>query len=148
MRPALVVVVPIVLDDNAGLGEGPYLLSVKAFVPEASVEGLYEAVLPGTSGFYVDRLDLLFGQPALEFSGYKFRAIVGSYVLGSAVELHGAFNEVNHILGFKGAVCTQDVTFTGIFIEHRKHADRSSSSRGVSDKVPRPDVVLMVRLRR
>ena len=40
MRPEGVVFPAVVLDDHAGFGEGPELLTVKAFVTEASVEAL------------------------------------------------------------------------------------------------------------
>ena len=72
-----------VLDDDPSLGEGPELLPVQAFVPEAPVERLDEAVLPGTGRLDVDRLDLLLGQPPLEFFGDKLRTVVRADELGA-----------------------------------------------------------------
>ena len=57
MRPEGVVFPAVVLDDHAGFGERPELLTVEAFVTEASVEALHIAVLPRAAGFDVDRLD-------------------------------------------------------------------------------------------
>ena len=50
VRPLLVVLVSVVLDDDAGLGQGPELLAIEALIPEATVEGLDEAVLPQAGG--------------------------------------------------------------------------------------------------
>ena len=46
VRPLGVVVLAEVFDDDTGLGEGPELLAIEAFVAEASVERLPWAVLP------------------------------------------------------------------------------------------------------
>jgi len=55
-----------VFDHDAGLGQGPKLLAVEAFVTEAGVERFDKAVLPRARRSDADGLDLGFGQPALE----------------------------------------------------------------------------------
>ena len=49
--PDGVVVFPPLFDDDLSLFEGIEDLPVKQFVPEASIEGLAVAVLPGRAGF-------------------------------------------------------------------------------------------------
>ena len=46
MRPALVVVLAPVADQDPGFGEARELLAVEQFVSDAGVEGLHERVLP------------------------------------------------------------------------------------------------------
>ena len=48
MRPLGVVVLAEIFDDDTGLGQRPELLAVQAFFAEAAVDGLHEAVMPGT----------------------------------------------------------------------------------------------------
>ena len=86
MRPLLVVLGSEVFDDDASLGQGPELLAVEALVAEAAVEGFHEAVLSGASRLDVDGLDLVVGQPPLEFGGDKLRAVVGADVLRGPVQ--------------------------------------------------------------
>jgi hypothetical protein len=63
MRPYIVVLPSPVFDYNSRLGQSPKLLSVKAFLSEASVEALHISVLPRASWLYIERLDLLLGKP-------------------------------------------------------------------------------------
>ena len=92
MRSLLVVLVAVVLDDDPGLRQGPELFAVQAFVPEATVEGLDEAILPRAAGLDVDRPDLGCGQPLLELLGDKLRSIVGTDVLRRPVLPDGALH--------------------------------------------------------
>ena len=57
--PHGVVLDPEVLDDDAGLGEGPELFAVEALIAEAGVERFHEAILPRTGWGDVDRLNIL-----------------------------------------------------------------------------------------
>jgi hypothetical protein len=63
MGPYIVVLPSPVFDHNWRLGQSPKLLSVKAFLSEASVEALHVSVLPRASRFYVECLDPLLGKP-------------------------------------------------------------------------------------
>lgn len=78
MRPEGVVFPAEVLDDHAGFGERPELLTVEAFVPEASVEALHVAVLPRAAGFDVDRLDPILRDPLLDRLGDELAPVVAS----------------------------------------------------------------------
>jgi hypothetical protein len=82
VRPVIVVLAPVVLNDDAGFGQGPELLPLEALVAQASTETLDEAVLPRTAGLDIDRLDLIGGQPLLDFLGDKLGAIVTSQLSG------------------------------------------------------------------
>ena len=61
VRPLGVVIEPEVLDDDTGLGQGPKLLAVKAFVAQAGVVRLDKVVLPRARQGDVDGSDFLFG---------------------------------------------------------------------------------------
>lgn len=45
--PQVIVAVPEVFNDDAGVGRCPELLAVEALVPESAVEAFHKAVLPG-----------------------------------------------------------------------------------------------------
>ena len=76
VRPVMVVLAAVVLHDYAGFGQRPELLPVEALVAQASMETLDEAILPRTAGLDIDRLDLVGGQPSLDFLGDKLGTIV------------------------------------------------------------------------
>lgn len=78
MEPGRVVVLAEGFNDHPGLGQGPALLPVEAFVAGATVEAFDEAVIPGTGRGDVDGLDVLLCQSALEVMGDKLRAVVGT----------------------------------------------------------------------
>ena len=78
MWPLSVVFEAEVFDHDAGLGQGPKPLAVEAFVAEAGVERFDKAVLPRARRRDGEGLDVLRGQPALEFLGDELRAVVGA----------------------------------------------------------------------
>lgn len=57
MRPLDVVVLAVVLDDNAGLDGGPAPLAIEAFVAEAGVEQFHKAAPPRSRRYDVDGLN-------------------------------------------------------------------------------------------
>jgi hypothetical protein len=71
VRSVMVVITPEVLNDNPSLDQGPELFPIKTPVSNAAMETLYEAVLPGTARFDVDRLDLVGCEPASDLQGYE-----------------------------------------------------------------------------
>ena len=92
MGPLGVVVLTEVFDHDPGLGEGPELLAVEAFIAEAGVERFDEAVLPRACRGDVEGLDFLLCEPALEFLGDELRSVVGADELGRAVQCDGCLN--------------------------------------------------------
>ena len=85
VRPVMVVLAAVVLNDYAGFSQRPELLPVEALVAQASMETLDEAILPRTAGLDIDRLDLIGGQPSLDFLGDKLGTIVTPQVGGRSV---------------------------------------------------------------
>ena len=77
IRPVMVVLAPIVLNDDAGFAQGPKLLPVEALVAQASMETLDEVVLPRPAGLDIDRLDLIGGLPGYQ-SPKRFAATTQS----------------------------------------------------------------------
>ncbi len=92
MGPLGVVVLTEVFDHDPGLGEGPKLLAVEAFVADAGVERFDKAVLPRACRGDVEGLDFLLCEPALELLGDKLRAVVGSDELRRPVLRNGLFH--------------------------------------------------------
>ena len=101
MRPPCVVVDAEVLDDDAGLCQGPQLLAIEALIPEAAVERFHEPVLLRAGRFDVDRPDFLIRQPLLEFLGDELRAVVGADIFRSAVLLDGFLDQPDHVPGLE-----------------------------------------------
>jgi hypothetical protein len=104
VRPMMVVLAAVVLDDHSGFGQSPKLLAVEALVPEASMEALDEAVLPGAARLDVDRLDRVGRQPALDLLGDKLRTVVAAQVGRSSVFRDGPFHPFKHVSAFKRPV--------------------------------------------
>jgi len=148
VRAHEIVFIPKVLDDHTGLGERPELLPVEALVAEAAVEGFDEAILPRAARIDVDGLDLVLGQPALEFLGNKLRAVVGADVFGGAVQGDGAADQLNDIGRSQCPVGPKHVALPGVLVEDREHPDGAAPYGCVGDKVPGPHVVAVGRLGR
>ncbi len=77
VRPVGVVVLPPVLDDDAGLGQAGEQLKVEQLVAHAGVEGLHERVVPGGA-----RIDVAGGRvgrraPVDQRVGGHLRAVIG-----------------------------------------------------------------------
>ena len=126
VRPPVVVPAAVVLDDYAGFAERPKLLLVEALVPEPAVEGFDEAVLPGAAGLYIDRLDVIIGQPALEFLGDKLRAVVRADELGRSVELDRLLHQIDDIARLQSPIRAEHMALPRVLVEDRQHPDRSA----------------------
>ena len=148
MRPRGVVVLAEVFDDDTGLGQGPELLAVQAFVAEAGVERFHKAVLPRARRGDVDGLDFLLCSLALEFLGDELRAVVGPDELGGAMLRDRGLHELDHVGRTDLAFRPQPMHFLGVLIEHGEHAQGTAMHRGVGNKVLGPYMTSMVRLRR
>src|SRR6478609_5247925 len=121
VRPVLVVLAAVVLNDYAGFGQRPELLPVEALVAQASMEALDEAILPRTAGLDIDRLDLIGGQPSLDFLGDKLGTIVTPQVGGRSVLGDGPPDPFEHIAALESTVGPQHMTLTGVFVQDRQH---------------------------
>lgn len=112
------------------------------------MKALDEPILPGAGRFDVDRLDLVLGQPALDFFGNELGAIVAAQVLWSAMFGDGLAHPFEHIGTFQGAVGPQHVALAGVLIQNGQHPQGSAPRRRIRDEVPGPDMSTMLRLRR
>jgi len=97
VRSKFVVLTPVVLNHHSGFGKRPELFPVQALVAEASVEALYEPVLPGASRLDVDGLDSLLGQPSLHDLGDKLAPVVAAQVFRCAVLLDRFVQPFQHV---------------------------------------------------
>jgi len=146
MRPEGVVFPAVVLDDHAGFGERPELLTVEAFVTEASVEALHIAVLPRAAGFDVDRLDPVLGEPLLHRLGDELAPVVASQEGWCSMLLDRPTHPLQNITALEGSICSKHMAFAGVFIKDREHPQGSSSGGSVTDKIPGPDMPLVLGL--
>ena len=121
MRPEGVVFPAVVLDDHAGFGERPELLTVEAFVTEASVEALHIAVLPRAAGFDVDRLDPVLGEPLLHRLGDELAPVVASQEGWRSMLLDRPAHPLQNITALEGSICSKHMAFAGVFIKDREH---------------------------
>jgi len=144
MRPEGVVFPAEVLDDDACLGECPELLSVEAFVPEASMEAFYVTVLPRTAGFDVDRLDPILREPLLNRLGDELASVVASQERRGSMLLDCPAHPFQNIPALESSICPQHMAFAGVLIKDGEHPQGSSSGGSVTDEVPGPDMALVL----
>ena len=78
VRPDVVVLLSILLDDDDGFAPRRKPLHVEAFVAKLSIEALVQAVLPRLAWRDVGRLDALFLQPILDGLGDELGTIVAA----------------------------------------------------------------------
>jgi len=119
--PLGVVVLTEVFYHDPGLGEGPKLLAVKAFVAEAVVERFDEAVLPRARRGDLDGLNILLCETALEFLGDELRFVVGADELGSAVQRDGCLNQLYDVARTDLALRPQHMHLLSLLIKHGEH---------------------------
>ena len=112
-----------VFDPGAGLGQGPKLLAVEAFVAEAGVERFDKAVLPRARRSDVEGLDVLGSQPASEFLGDELRAVVGANELRRAVLRDGRLHQSDDVGRTDLKLGPQHMHFLAILIEDGEHAE-------------------------
>ena len=101
-----------------------------------------------TAGLDIDRLDLIGGQPLLDFLGDKLGAIVTPQVGGRSVLGDGPPDPIEHIAALESTVGPQHMTLTGVFVQDRQHAQGSASRGSIRDEVPAPDMAPVLGLRR
>src|SRR5918993_4066212 len=88
MRPSVVVVLAVLLDQNLRFNQVGERLPLEQLIPKASDERLRIGILPGGTRLDVQSLHLRERQPLLERSGYEFGAVVRpSHVLDGGSSL-------------------------------------------------------------
>ena len=88
MRSFRIVVLSPVFNNNACFAQIQEPFSIQAFIAEATVETFDVAVLPRTTQIDIQRLDLSFSEPVLDFLGDKFGPIIAADVLGESIGGH------------------------------------------------------------
>ncbi len=100
------------------------------------METLNVATLPRATWIDIQRFDLVFLQPLLDFLRDKFRAIITADVLGDAVGSHDLPQVRQHLLGSDMALYADGHALAGILVQHRQHFQRTA----FVGKTPRPSV--------
>lgn len=121
-------------------------LHAQQLVAQAPVEALHKAVLPRRARRDVQGLDT----GALQLTANRFRyelwTIVAANVLRHAANHHQVGQHIDHIRRVQLAADFQRQAFTRELIDDRQDLDAAPVRRASEDKVPRPHVVLMLRL--
>ena len=116
--------------------------AVGELLPEARVEALDDAVLPGAARIDVDGLDALLGHEALDGLGDELRAVVGADVLGPGLLAdHGLEEDADDVLLPDGGGHEAGDDALGELIDDEEDAQGASLPRAQHHEVPRPDLV-------
>ena len=99
MRSNLVVVTPVLLDDNLRIDSVSEPLHAQALIAELPVEGFVVAVLPGLAWIDVRGINVRLGEPLQNSSRYELRTVVGTQVLGAAVNADQLAQHLNDSSG-------------------------------------------------
>jgi len=110
------------------------------------MEAFYVTVLPRTPRIDVDRLDLVFTQPLLDFSGDKLRTIVTANITRSPLSDHRLFQ--HDLTCREWAFDLDGQRLASILIQQRHHFQRAPLVGPIEDKIPTPHRVAMRRLGR
>lgn len=139
----MVVLVAPVLDDDAGLGQGPELFPVQALFPEPGVEAFDITVLPGTAGIDVEGLDSLSGQPLPKMVLNKLGAIVAADVLRGSMLIDQSGHDLPDFARIDLAVDMDAPTLPGVLVQNGQHTQLAPAHGDIVDKVPGPDMIAM-----
>ena len=119
MQSFLVEVAAIVLNRPARIGQAVEQFQVQAFVPQAAVEALIDAILPRLAWFNIRRLDLLFRQPVLDRRGNELRAVVTAEILRKAMEEKQKLQDFDHLRRRDRIVHVRLIAFPRELVHHR-----------------------------
>ena len=145
MRPDRVVVLPPLLDDDAGFLQAVEDFTVQALITQLPIEGLAISVLPGAAGFDVECLCSKLCKPA----AYNLRRHLCA-IVGPDVFWHPAFkHHVGHALDDTEAVDAAGhldrQAFPGELVDQGHQSDFAPVMRLRLDKVIAPDMIAMLR---
>jgi len=110
------------------------------------METFYVTVLPRTPRVDIDRLDLVFAQPLLDFSGDKLRAIVTANITRYPLSGHRLFQHGSDLSRRELAFDLDGQRLPGILIQQRHHFQRAPLVSPIEDEIPTPHMVAMCRL--
>jgi len=116
--------------------------AVGELLPEARVEALDDAVLPGTARIDVDGLDAVGGHELLDGLGDELRAVVGPDVLGpDLLADHGLEVDAGDVLLLDGGSHVGSHDALGVLVDDEEDAQGASLPRAEHHEVPSPDLV-------
>ena len=118
----MVILPAPVFDDHACLGQGEQLLAIEAFVAQAGIEALSEAVLPRATRINVDRFNLLGCQPSPQLLLNELRSVVAADVFWRPVLGNQSCHDLAHLAGVDPAIHVDASALVGVFIDHGEHA--------------------------
>lgn len=123
MRPTPVVVSAPIFNNDFRFFHGHKHLTVQQLVPQFAVEAFAVAVLPGTAGLNVLRLNAQVRQPSLQRQGDKLRAVVRAEVVRSAVRQKQIRKHMHSLLGSDIPGHVQGKAFPAVFVDNHQHAE-------------------------
>lgn len=141
VRPDCVVVLSPGLDQDARLASGSEPFGVQALVAQAAVEALVRTVLPGLSGFDVDCLDPVLGDPLQDRQRHELGAVVAAHERRGAAFAHQPREDLDHAFRADRACNVYCQALAGELVDHRQALDLLAVGACIEHEVIRPDVV-------
>jgi len=143
--PDRVVVLAPLLDDNGSFLQAIEDLSVEQFITQFSVEGFAVAILPGATGFDIQRLRSEFCEPAAHDLGCHLRAIVRADVFRHAFGEHHIRHGLDDAKAVDPASHPDCKALPGELVDQR-HQSKLSPIMGLRlDEVVAPHMIAMLR---
>src|SRR5579872_6906993 len=138
MRPNLVVVTSVLLDDDLGIDSVPEPLHAQALVAELAVERLVGSVLPRFSRINVRGIDVGLSQPLQHGTGDELRAVVRAQVLGASMDADQFAQHLDDPAGTDASGHVDRQTLASELIDHGQALELLSIGAGINEKVISP----------
>ncbi len=141
MRALCVVVPPPLLDDDLCFSQRIEDFPVEKFVPEACVEALDVAVLPGASRLNVGGLCSNHADPVAYGFSNKLRPIIGTNVGWYAMQNEEIGEDIDHIGRIEFPLHPNGQTFPTKLIQDVEGSEHAPIVGSMMNKIIGPDVV-------
>ena len=145
MRPDRVVMLPPLLDDDLCFFQAVEDFSIEQFIAQFSIEGFAVAVLPGATGFDVQRFRSELCEPVAHDLCCHLRAVVGTNVFRDALGEHHIGHRFDDAKAVDPASYPDRKALPGELVDQR-HQSKLSSIMGLClDEVVAPHMIAMLR---
>src|ERR1700722_1165045 len=130
---------------SAGIRHRFEFLAIQKFVAQSAVEGLDEAILPGTRPRHRDRIRSGLRKPGRQNRADELRAVVAADPGRASAAAHYSRQHASHLGAGHRNVRVQRQALPSIFVHQRQPLERTSVRRAIVDEVVRPHVVFEAR---
>jgi hypothetical protein len=144
----MVVVTPVVLDDDTSFGQRPELFPIEAFIAEETMGVLNEAVLPRARRLDIDVMIWFWASQHWTSRAMNSKPLSLRRYSGAHAPRWPCLSIQAHQRSSMRAVGPQHVHSRGIFIQDGQYPQGSALHRRIRDEVLGPDMAAMIRLGR